>query len=227
MNAPVKSLVPFIPSWTAGGRLENLADPASLTIDFAWISATLSGLARFNNKQDGAALSVAQHCVQGADALYRETGDAHFAGLFLLHDGHEAWLQDVTTPLAKLIGWLVDGLLDDESKGCKRFERAWSVLKADYDRKIYTAAGYASPHLWTEEQKRLVHQMDSRMGEIEAYELFGPSAFSEVPHSGRPSPKLTGSICPTWAPMKAEEAFNARLKKYCGIDVRLNPRGIA
>lgn len=227
MNAPVKSLVPFIPAWTAGGRLENLADPASINVDFAWISATLSGIARFNNKQDGTGLSVAQHCVQGADALYRETGDAHVAGLFLLHDGHEAWIGDITTPVAKLLSWGVEGLLPENMRGCRAFEALLTSLKSSFDRRIYAAAGYTSPHLWTEEQKRLVHQMDGRIGEIEAYELFGPSAFSEVPHSGRPSPKLTGSICPTWAPMKAEEAFNARLKKYCGIDVRVNARGIS
>lgn len=227
MSAPLKSATPFIPAWTAGGKLENLADPSSITIDFAWISATLSGLARFNNKQDGPPLSVAQHCVQGADALYRETGDAHVAGLFLLHDHHEAWIGDITTPVARVLDYLVAETLEEPEDCAGMFLAVLEKIKRKFDTCIYAAAGYASPHLWTEEQKRLVHQMDGRMGEIEAYELFGPSAFEQVPHSGRPSPKLTGSICPTWAPMKAEEAFNARLKKYCGIDVRLNPKGIA
>lgn len=216
---------PFIPSWTESGRLENLADPASLAINFAWISATLSGLARFNNKQSGAPLSVAQHCVQGADALWRETGDSHVAALFLLHDGHEAWLGDITTPVQQLLVHTIEQRLPCAYRGSDRVKGAFSAIKGAVDRAIYAAAGQPSPNLWSDLDKVRVHDMDRRMAEAEARELFGPRAFDHVPHSGLPKPKLTGSVCPPWAPMKAEEAFNERLKKYCGIDVRRNPRG--
>lgn len=211
---------PAILSWTESGRLENLADPASLAINFAWIAATLSGLARFNNKQAGPPLSVAQHCVQGADALWRETGDSHVAALFLLHDAHEAWLGDITTPVQQLLVHTIEQRLPCAYRGSDRVKGAFSAIKGAFDRAIYAAAGLPSPNLWNPEQKLAVADMDHRMANAEGLELFGKALWADLD-----PPKLTGSVCPPWAPMKAEEAFNERLKKYCGIDVRRNPRG--
>jgi hypothetical protein len=39
----------------------------------------------------------------GADALHRETGDALLAGYFLLYDGHEYVIGDITRPAVALI----------------------------------------------------------------------------------------------------------------------------
>ena len=213
---------PVITSWTASGRAENLADPASLTVDFALMATSLAGQVRWNKKHHGAGVSIAQHSVQGADALHRETGDSLLAALFLLHDGHEYWFGDITTPVQKLIVHTIEQRLPCAYRGSDRVKGAFTAIKNGFDRVIYAAAGLPAPLLWSDQQRRAVYAMDCRMANAEGLELFGKALYADLA-----PPKLTGSICPPWAPMKAEEAFNERLKKYCGIDVRVNPRGLA
>ncbi|MCX5571461.1 hypothetical protein [Kaistia nematophila] len=52
--------------------------------------------------------SVAQHCCLGADAILHETGgDTDAALAFLLHDAHEVFSGDITTPVAEALNRMV------------------------------------------------------------------------------------------------------------------------
>lgn len=64
-----------------GRRIDiGLVDPAA--VDFRLMASTLSKQARFGARNEGPhALSAAQHAVQGAQAILRETNDMRLAGL--------------------------------------------------------------------------------------------------------------------------------------------------
>ncbi len=103
------------PIWKqlSSGRAIDLARPNLSAIDiWADLAAPLSGIARFDahaddNKLVSAAAvptySVAQHCVVGAEALLAETSNITLALAFLMHDAHEAFFGDFTTPAAKML----------------------------------------------------------------------------------------------------------------------------
>jgi hypothetical protein len=213
----------MIPCWTFDGRLEDISDLGALIVDWRWIASTLAGMPRFGKKYPGAALSVAQHCVMGADALHRETGMAGIAGYFLLHDAHEYLLTDLPVPVVRLIAHFVEKRFPCAYRNGGRVERGIDDLKRALDGVIYPAAGLMPPGEWPEDAARHVKTMDTRMGEAEALALYGPQAFAQRQKSALPPPPLTAPILPPWGVAKAEEAFLERLGRYCGIDTRNLP----
>ncbi len=213
--------VPFIDSFRGDGSVVNLAALEPADIDFGAMAASLSKLARYNAACRCEAYSVAQHSVMGADALMRETGDAVLAGYFLLHDGHEYLIGDITRPVAQLL----DHVYAAEQR--RRFQyrgnilsvrTAIDVIKASMDAVIHQAAALpplANMPLYA----RQVSGMDERMLRAEGLALFGQRAAEHLPAEDLPPPKLTGAIRP-WGAMKAELAFVDRLDRYLNIIAR-------
>ncbi|PBC09156.1 hypothetical protein [Mesorhizobium sp. WSM3859] len=213
-----------IPTFKPDGSAFDLVDPKPSDISFADMANTLSKLARFNGLYRCPAYSVAQHSVMGADALYRETGDGVAAGYFLLHDGHEYALGDITRPTVDLIQHHISRLATEAGLGAADFverlaHRALASVKCSIDVAIYQAAGLPDINA-VSQYARQIREMDDRMLVAEASALFGASSRSAcLPRVALPPPKLVGAIVP-WGAMKAELAFIERLQRYLGITAR-------
>ncbi|SCD25534.1 hypothetical protein [Brucella inopinata] len=200
----------IIPTFRPDGSLMNLAQPVEGDIHWPTIAGALSKIARFNGFHSGPMLSVAQHCVMGADALASETGNTTIAAFFLLHDAHEALIGDWSRPA---VLFLADTLYDLHNVPMQSVREAVEAVKARLDQAIYRKAGLP-PHV-----PFAVKQMDERMLRAETLALFGKKGLANLNAPELPMPKLTGAIKP-WAPMKAEEAWLSRLSRYLGIDWR-------
>ena len=215
---------PVIPAFKPDGSAFDLVDPKAVDISFGDMANTLSKLARFNGLYRCPAYSVAQHSVMGADALYRETGDGVAAGYFLLHDGHEYALGDITRPAVDLIQHHISRLAAEAGLEGGGFldrlaHRALASVKRSIDVAIYQAAGLPDIN-GVSQYARQIREMDDRMLVAEATALFGVSSRSAcLPRVALPPPKLVGAIVP-WGAMKAELAFMARLQRYLGIAAR-------
>ncbi|CAI2936121.1 hypothetical protein [Aminobacter niigataensis] len=222
MTAAVRMSDIKVPNFMTDGSIMDLADPRAEHIVFAEMANGLSKIARFNGRYTAIAYSVGQHCVMGADALFNETGDTTLAGYFLLHDGHEYLVGDISRPMALLVGLLLGDQLSAQGIA-RRFaadalRKAIEAAKARIDIAIYQAAGI--PQLATmPHYRRVVAEMDERMLVAEARVLYGARAAVPLARNDLPAPKLTGAIKP-WGAMKAEEAFADRLERYLGIVAR-------
>lgn len=139
---------------TASRKAFSLIDPQPEDIDFdVDIAGPLSRLARFTGDIRGGAYSVAQHCVVGADWLHMAGCDASLCACFLLHDAHEAYIGDISTPARDAISWVINDILDgiglkqavdNRINGCMPsdiLKFAVRRLKDDLDAAIYSAAG--------------------------------------------------------------------------------------
>lgn len=177
----------------------DLAAFAPADVDFARIAARLGRINRFN----GDGISVAQHLVQGAEALFRTGGDGVAAGYFLLHDAAEAYLGDDARPVIALYERDMPGFATARANAHARFETA-----------ILAAAGLPPIGAFPAYRKA-VQAMDERMCRAEAVELYGEAIvarhFPKLDH-----PPITGTLAP-WGPMKAEEAWLERLERWLGV----------
>lgn len=127
--------------------------------DIIWeaLATTLSRIARFNGRTGGeCAYSVAQHSVLDADTLMIENQDKALAGYFLLHDAHEAFIGDITQPIANY--------MKRHSLNGTRCIDAIADLKLKWDVEIHKKAGLAFPH---EKYVQHVKVMDRDMLEAE------------------------------------------------------------
>lgn len=221
MNAAAR-IEPFIDSFRADGSVMNLAALQPADIDFSAMAAGLSKLACFNGAYRCEAYSVAQHCVMGADATMKETGDAVLAGYFLLHDGHEYIIGDWVRPAVKLIEhhYAIEHRRRFQKRpaGHLSVGTAINLAKADIDRVILDAARLP-PLARMPLYARQVRDMDERMLRAEGLALFGAKAAPHLPAADLPTPKLANAIVP-WGPMKAELAFVDRLDRYLNIIAR-------
>ncbi|WP_141247051.1 hypothetical protein [Mesorhizobium sp. WSM3866] len=213
----------MIPTFKPDGSAFDLLEPKASDISFADMANTLSKLARFNGLYRCPAYSVAQHSVMGADALFRETGDGVAAGYFLLHDGHEYALGDITRPAVDLIQHHICRLASDAGLAADFIDqlahRAIASVKRSIDVAIYQAAELPDIHA-VPAYGRQIREMDDRMLVAEAAALFGARPNSAcLPRVSLPPPKLVGAIVP-WGAMKAELAFIDRLQRYLGIAAR-------
>ncbi|MDP2410383.1 MAG: hypothetical protein Q8M26_08860 [Pseudolabrys sp.] len=126
----------------SNGKGIDLTNPTAADIDFAVIAEHLAKEKRYNGATPGVQYPVAQHCVIGADAILRDTGNIELAGYFLLHDGHEAFLKDDTTPKKRALAAVADekfGILSEEIMA------AFDLLTDRFDAAIHEAAGLAWP----------------------------------------------------------------------------------
>lgn len=84
---------------TWSGRFVDLARPTADDICIEDIANALSKVGRFGGATSQL-WTVAQHCCLCVDLVDHNTAVARWA---LLHDAHEAYLGDITTPVAHLI----------------------------------------------------------------------------------------------------------------------------
>jgi hypothetical protein len=133
MNAAYKQV--------ASGAYIDLVDPKACDIYFKKdIAEPLSRLARFTGHVDAGIYSVAQHCIIGADHIFKETSDKTLAAYFLLNDAHEAYIGDITSPMIKAID-----LIAEKTKATPAFAQCLALLKHGLDKQIHAAARLEYP----------------------------------------------------------------------------------
>ena len=93
-----RAVNPWVPT-RSGGKV-CLVEPQAAMIEIEDIACALSRLPRFNGHTTEA-YSVAQHSVLVSVYLRNEVEPLPLAGL--LHDGHEAYFGDITTPVKDLL----------------------------------------------------------------------------------------------------------------------------
>lgn len=152
----------------ANRRGINLLGPQPEDIDFAVIAEHLSKENRYNGATPGVCYSVAEHSVRGATAILEETGDRELAAYFLLHDAHEAFLKDDTTPKKRAIATIAHenfGVLAES------ITEAFDLLTERFDAAIHARAGLHWPP--TSERKAGIKYWDLRMFVTEWRDLMG------------------------------------------------------
>lgn len=124
--------------------------------------------------EDGNPLSVAEHCVHGADAIIRELSAAGWhprdvtpvAFAFLVHDGHEAITADPPRNFVAMLSAKFSGV----AKHRELIHDAIDEVKEEIDREL----GFALD--LTPEQRGIVEAMDRRMAAAEIAFAFGAAA---------------------------------------------------
>jgi hypothetical protein len=181
---------------TASGRLVSLLDPDPDTIDIETdVAGPLARIARFAGHTSCGPYSVAQHSVLGAEALLQETGRADAALAFLLHDAHEAYVGDISTPMVAAIDAAVG------PAGGRLASDAIEDMKARFDAAIRQAVGCPAP---TPEVAALVRRMDARMLAAEFRQLFRVNDLPRELREIEPV-RLTGAIRPWPWPHAADD----------------------
>lgn len=143
----------------------DLLNPKESDVNICFIAQALSRIPRFNGLTgDYGTYSVAQHCVIGADAMYKATGDKELALSFLLHDAHEAFIGDIPRPVQKCFG----------SDFCSQLESK----KSKWDEVIYQTFGLTPPSAYDKDDP--IHVMDDLMLAYE-FQRFFPQYLSELP----------------------------------------------
>jgi hypothetical protein len=82
-----------------GGFDVDLLNPDLSMISIGSIFRTLSVLPRYNG-QTCRPYTVLEHSIRGAEA-YADRGEIRQARAFLMHDAHEAFIGDITTPVSQ------------------------------------------------------------------------------------------------------------------------------
>ncbi|HEV7284544.1 MAG TPA: hypothetical protein VGN75_06780 [Kaistia sp.] len=172
------------------GLAIDLVDPDLSAIHIRLdIAVPLSLINRFDGhagRGEQAGYSVAQHCIKDADAILHETGgDTDAALAFLLHDAHEVFSGDITTPVAESLDRMALDTLGRPANGIIR--RAIKTMKARLDAEIYKRLGLGWP--LSAHRAHLVADMDLRMLRAERDELM------------RPAPKPWGNAIETALPI--------------------------
>lgn len=163
---------------TAGGGTLDLLDPRPEDVRIEAIAAGLGHTCRFAGQADRF-YSVAEHCCLGAGRLARQGATPLNQLQFLLHDAHEAYTGDITTPMKVLLG----------GRHVRR-------IQAQLQRVIL--AGLVIP-LPDEDAELLIEDVDAVMAATEYVALFGPDA---PPWNGRAAPDPDVRLW-CWPPMHA------------------------
>ena len=139
-----------------GGKIVDLANPSDYDVDINHIAIALSRQCRFNGNTRKF-YSVAQHSLYVASLLPE---DIKIYGL--LHDAHEAFLGDITTPLANALGLAA--------------QEAINNLKDQWDEAIYNGLNIDKPNDRTKELVRnadhqaLIYEANNLMWDCEYWE---------------------------------------------------------
>lgn len=181
---------------TATGTVIDLLQPRAEQIDFVnTVAPVLARTARFGGHLPAGSYSVAQHCVLGVRAIIAETGDIELARAFLLHDAHEAYLQDMIRPVQAALAAVVSTQLMQHGLNFDIASRALPAalesLKDRADAAIYAAAGVEWP--LPRRVREGVKLRDNRMLVAEARQLMnGGGRNTDLPNV--PPAKLLGRI---------------------------------
>lgn len=126
----------------SNGRHVDLRSPKAIDIDFFSIAEHLAKEPRYNGATPGRVYSVAEHSVRGAQAILEAHGGERLAGYFLLHDCHEAFLKDDTTPKKRALAAIAEaefGVL------ASQIMAAFDRLTDCFDAAVHEAAGLPWP----------------------------------------------------------------------------------
>lgn len=93
---------------TINGRHVPLLAITPADIEFEAIGNTLDRLSRFGGHLK-CHYSVGRHCRSMAKVAFAETGNHRLAMACLIHDAHEAYLGDLTTPVVQALDAVSDG----------------------------------------------------------------------------------------------------------------------
>jgi hypothetical protein len=155
---------------TVTGRAFPMTGFSAVDVDlFEDVAESLSRICRYDGHVPGNAYSVAQHCVVMADAALRETGNAFLAAHCLLHDAHEAYIGDLTTPTMRWFSEIEHQVF--HSSGI--VSGVVAIAKKRLDAAIWAAAEIAPPDL---ETAQLVKSFDLRMLATERRHLLAASS---------------------------------------------------
>lgn len=190
---------------TASGRMVDLLNPRPEDIDFGDVCEHLSKENRYNGATPDACYSVAEHLSRGALEVHKVTGSDLAAAYFLVHDFHEAYLRDDTTPKKRAIaataaefGVLAPTVLAAFDRMTERFDRA-----------IAAATGLA--WLPPGDIAALVHRYDKIMLNTEWASLM------QVPHPWPIEPgeePLAGVTIKPWGWRQAREQLRADCRRW-------------
>lgn len=180
---------------TASGRSWRLLDPSPADVDFRDIAAHLARLCRFVGAGH-TFYSVAQHSVLVASQL-----PTHMRLYGLLHDAHEAYLGDISSPLKAALA-VLNGR-----------EVLASIVEM-HDAAIHAAAGLPWPP--PKEVAEALRAADFRAFITEWRDLMPREVFT--PPRGRNLPMGTRIRALPWP--KAEEAFVSELRLHLPASLR-------
>lgn len=135
--------------------------------------------------------SMAQRCVIGADALFRETGNVTLAAQYLLHEAWQAYTGPVSAPLGRLISGAYD------------LPRLQQRLTAA----IHAAVGLRLP---VGPAADAIALMDKRMEETELRHLFGRNRHRQADILPI---RLTGRLS-VWTWPDAADEFCRRIDRW-------------
>jgi hypothetical protein len=183
--------------------IEPLALTPEMVGGIEEIAHSLAGEFRFT-RQTRARYTVAQHCVLGSRLL-----PPAFAGAFLLHEGSEVYLPDVSGPMKPFVFVERENLRGDGSRQC-----SWSELERDHMRAVLQALGLGSlePLIYSPEIK----QMDLAMLTAEKEQLCGP----EPEPWGLTVPAADVDLSHIWSPDRAESEFLQRYTELFNVQSR-------
>lgn len=191
----------------ANGRGIDLLDPKVSDICFDVLGEHLAKEKRYNGATPDIEYSVAEHSCRGADAILSATGDRLLAAYFLVHDGKEHALKDMTTPLkqalaelaAERFGILASQIID-----------SFNLLEYRHDVAIHAAAGLPWPP--PPEMAAAIKRWDLIMFVTEWRDLMRDVPHPNwAPYSGI-KPLLSGPIDP-WKWTVARDGFVRRCRE--------------
>ena len=213
---------------TITGRPFVLRAPHVVPIHlYSEIAPALARIPRFNGHTQKP-YSVAQHSVLCAEAAEIETGDLELAAHCLLHDAHEAYVGDLTSPVvAALIEQLADGADPSTVRLVSRaraqnFHSSWQRIKGGIDAEITYAAGLTlEGHM---AHRAAVKAIDLRALRTERDDLKSPGSQpwdAEIEAAPR-LPIRTGRIRPL-PELEARALFVSALERLCPAIAAANP----
>lgn len=200
---------------TITGRVFPMAGFTASDIDLHGdVAPALARICRYGGHVPGNPYSVAQHCCIGADAALEETSDANLAAYVLLHDAHEAYFGDMTTPVER---WLT--ALELELFGTSNQASALiSTAKARLDTAIWRAAGLPPPGRTYRDG---VKSYDLRLLATERLQLLMhcPISWGAEVEAAQPI-RMRGRIS-AWPVAKAIDEYQRRLDDLCPNAMRV------
>lgn len=166
-----------------GSARWDFLNPSPEAIDWHVVAMMLARIPRFGGHTRFGVYSVAQHLVEGAGAILRDTGRRDWAAAYLLHDVHEYVIGDDVRPKIEALAALASEMTIRSGHGSYWAIQAVDWLKAAFqelknraDAVIYPAAGLKWP--LSEEGARVVKEYDNRMLRTEADARTGPRVAS-------------------------------------------------
>ena len=199
--------------WTQSrfGNVIDLVEPTTYQVDLWEICLTLASINRFGGHASPD-VSVAFHSLIVADLV-----DHDHKGYALVHDFHEAYIGDITTPVADALAETAKQLWPHEPIRASMLVRdTIKELKGRHDYAIYTAAGLECP---TTLQKQVIREADLRALVTERRDFMAPKPQDWHPGIERIAPAkriyATGDFGST--PKRVAWRLMAECEKYLPV----------